>query len=283
MAQALSSTAVKAGSRAYEHSGFYIMRSAQLYVLALCQPIGVRGLGPHKHNDWLSFELSVGDRPVIVDPGTFCYTGKPDMRTLFRSTGYHNTVVVDGQEQVPIARTLFSLDRPRGDVRVLRYESNPARDLFEAAHTGYRRLPRPLTHIRTFELDKRAQALQITDRFVGQGQHALEWFLHLDAGLTCNLDRERGVVAEAGVPILDLEFVSHEQPELRESWISRSYNTRVRAQCIRLRGSWRCEAKRSFVQRFRCPAAELPTIAFRGATQASSQDVRVDKQGVPCR
>ena len=39
------------------------MRSEELYLMCVCHKIGVNGVGPHKHNDWLSFELCVGKHP----------------------------------------------------------------------------------------------------------------------------------------------------------------------------------------------------------------------------
>ena len=60
---------------------------------------GNRGFGNHKHNELLSFEYHCDGAPVIVDPGSFCYTSDFAARNLFRGTAYHNTIVVDGVEQ----------------------------------------------------------------------------------------------------------------------------------------------------------------------------------------
>ena len=115
------------------------MRSERIYLLAVCHKIGVNGVGPHKHNDWLSFELCVGDHPVIIDPGSYCYTSNVNMRHLFRSTAYHNTVVIDREEQVSIRNSMFGLVNPYGDIEVLRWKSNEFSDVLEAEHTGYTR------------------------------------------------------------------------------------------------------------------------------------------------
>ena len=220
------------GSTAFPHGGLYVMRSELLWVLALCQPIGVNGHGPHKHNDWLSFELCVGDQPVIIDPGTCCYTSNPELRRLFRSTAYHNTVTVDGEDQVRIDSGPFELDGPYGEVGVLEWDSTDDTDTLDAEHTGYGRLDEPVTHRRRFELDKRANGLTVTDSFSGRGGHLLEWHLHLDLGLACEVRRESIVVCRGQTPVLAIQAQLGLEPTPRPCWVSRAYNRRDEAQCL---------------------------------------------------
>ena len=54
-------------------------------------------MGGHSHNDKLSFELHLGGRPVIVDPGMGTYTREPALRNAMRATAAHNTPQLDGQ------------------------------------------------------------------------------------------------------------------------------------------------------------------------------------------
>ena len=96
---ALQDNEQKLQSREFRESGLYVMRSADKYFLACCGMVSTAGIGSHKHNDLLSFELYAGDKAFIVDPGSYIYTRYPEWRNAFRSTGYHNTVVIDGQEQ----------------------------------------------------------------------------------------------------------------------------------------------------------------------------------------
>ena len=56
-----------------------------------------------EHADALSFELDLGGRPLVVDPGTAAGAPVgPALRGWARSTWAHNTVVVDGTDQMPI-------------------------------------------------------------------------------------------------------------------------------------------------------------------------------------
>jgi Heparinase II/III-like protein/Heparinase II/III N-terminus len=64
-----------------------------------CGPIGDGG---HGHYDVLSFEAAAGGRALLVDPGRYTYAeGDPDWRHWFKGTAAHNTVCVDGADQIP--------------------------------------------------------------------------------------------------------------------------------------------------------------------------------------
>ena len=56
-----------------------------------CGDVGQKGKGGHSHNDQLSFVLSLNKIPIIVDPGTYNYTGLPQERNKYRSVKMHNT------------------------------------------------------------------------------------------------------------------------------------------------------------------------------------------------
>ena len=98
-------------SKAFPQGGFYIMRHADLYMIIDCVPADPKSPSGHKHNSRLSFELFAGDKSFIIDPGAYVYTADKEMRNLFRSTKYHNTVVVDGEEQNRFAEdALFAMN-----------------------------------------------------------------------------------------------------------------------------------------------------------------------------
>ena len=75
------------------------MRHGNSYMIIDCVPADPKTPSGHKHNSRLSFELFAGDKSFIIDPGSYVYTADMEMRNLFRSTKYHNTVVVDDKEQ----------------------------------------------------------------------------------------------------------------------------------------------------------------------------------------
>ena len=62
-------------------------------------PHGFLSIAGHAHADALSVEVRHGGTEILVDPGTYCYHGEPELRRYFRSTLAHNTVEVDGRDQ----------------------------------------------------------------------------------------------------------------------------------------------------------------------------------------
>ncbi|HUE83084.1 MAG TPA: alginate lyase family protein, partial [Pyrinomonadaceae bacterium] len=76
-------------SVAFKDGGYYVMRdgwtSQSNYLLFDCGPHGALNCG-HAHADALSFDLAAGGRTILVDPGTYTYTGSKKFRDWFRSS-----------------------------------------------------------------------------------------------------------------------------------------------------------------------------------------------------
>lgn len=83
---------------AFPDSGFYKLYDGNAALVFFAGEPGPQYMLGHAHCDLLSFELSVGDRPVIVNSGTYAY--QSDLRPYFRSTAAHNAATVDGEEQM---------------------------------------------------------------------------------------------------------------------------------------------------------------------------------------
>ncbi|MGE3163927.1 MAG: alginate lyase family protein [Planctomycetota bacterium] len=111
---------------AFPAAGFYVMRSASLHCVFRAGPNGQNGNGGHAHNDQLSFTLTLGGQPLIVDPGSYVYSPDPAQRNRFRSTAVHSTLVFDDREQNswdPGVDGLFRL-RDRAQGRVTRFSGS---------------------------------------------------------------------------------------------------------------------------------------------------------------
>jgi hypothetical protein len=96
-------------SAVYRDTGRFLFRSPSVYLLIVAGPKGQSGRGGHAHNDILAYELSVRGCDLIVDPGTFVYTGSPTERNRFRSIANHSTLHWPGIEPCSLDRGLFSL------------------------------------------------------------------------------------------------------------------------------------------------------------------------------
>jgi len=162
-------------SNAFPDAGWYVMRDNMNYCIISCGPNGQNGNGGHCHNDKLSFELCIDGEDVIVDPGTYVYTAEPEARNRFRCTAYHNTVMIDGEEQNRFEKNnLFSM-KNEALAKCLKWEIGDEADIFIGEHYGYKRLLKPIIHQRKIMFYKKEGNLQITDIFEGKGEHDLEW------------------------------------------------------------------------------------------------------------
>ena len=113
------------------------------------------------------------------------YTASPAERNAFRSTAYHNTPRIDGEEinRFVAPHYLWNL-HDDGKPIVRWWYRDGAVERFQGAHTGYQRLPQPVTPVRTITLDHVSHLLSIEDAFEGDGDHEIEIPLHLASGVS---------------------------------------------------------------------------------------------------
>lgn len=212
-------------SKAFPEAGIYIMRRGDCYLCFNASGAGINGRGSHGHNDALSIEVSARGRAFIVDPGTYVYTADLQMRHAFRSTAYHSTVKIDGEEQnTTEANTPFVIGN-EAQPRVLEWQSTDEYDKVVAEHYGYRRLRASVTHRRTVTFNKSECSWLIDDEFFGAGEHDFEVWFHFapdllllirDAGVEA---RERG--SDVGLIVQSLTLT--DAPSLEKQHVSRDY------------------------------------------------------------
>ncbi|WP_288251987.1 alginate lyase family protein [uncultured Hydrogenophaga sp.] len=172
------------GSAAFPQGGFYAMRSGADHVFIDAGPLGLAGRGGHGHNDCLAFEAVLDGVPLVSDCGAYLYTASYEERNRFRSTAYHNTPQVDGEEINRFIRPDYLWNLHNDAVPSVRlWQDDTRHALLIAEHSGYRRLADPITVRRAFLLDKRAHALLLVDRLEGMSAHSLEIPLHLCPGI----------------------------------------------------------------------------------------------------
>lgn len=171
-------------SRAFPDGGVFIMRNEVDHIFIDCGPLGLAGRGGHGHNDLLSFEAVLNGQRLISDSGSYLYTASYEERNNFRSTAYHNTPQVDGEE---INRFIapdilwFLHNDAEHDLRL--WHMSAEQDVFAGAHNGFARLPQPVTVLRRISLEHAKHKLVVEDRFEGQGEHDVCVPLHLAPGV----------------------------------------------------------------------------------------------------
>lgn len=123
------------GSTALLASGYFVSRTRRGDHLVMdAGPLGFLN-GGHAHADALALTLDVAGIPLLIDPGTGCYTVNQETRDRFRSTAYHNTVTVNGRSQSVPAGPFHWASAARTTVHAWR--SDTAFDFCEASHDGY--------------------------------------------------------------------------------------------------------------------------------------------------
>lgn len=209
-------------SRAFPHAGLYVLRDAWAadtdVAFFRCGPFGLGGEGhcAHAHCDLLSFVVWVNGQPLLVDSGTYMYHGP--WRDHFRLTAAHNTVRIDGREQA-IPRPNFNwqqipeakcIDWTGGRVTGALNCSGNVDFIRELAH------PQP-------------GVWELVDKFVGHGEHKMEWGFHFAPGLDLHLDE-----GEHTLTVLKESrcFLMVHMPDkgihsqLRDTWYSDQYGVK---------------------------------------------------------
>jgi hypothetical protein len=182
---------VRLASQAFPRGGVFVIRNDRDHIFLDCGPIGLAGRGGHGHNDCLSFEAVLDDTHLVTDCGAYLYTASYEERNHFRSTAYHNTPRINQEEinRFIGPNCLWTLHNDAFP-EVYRWDCNAVRDLFEGGHTGYRRLPDPITPVRTLALDHGRHGLVVRDRFDSREMNyvELEVPLHLAEGVCVEIN-----------------------------------------------------------------------------------------------
>jgi uncharacterized heparinase superfamily protein len=223
-------------SRAFPDAGIYVLRHEDWQVVICAGPVGQNGNGGHAHNDKLSLTLFAAGQEWLVDPGSYLYTADFAERNHFRSTTYHNTVMVADEEQNRFDRDpgrVFTLhDDARA--RLVRWADEAAYLLVVAEHEGYRRLAAPVIHRRSFFFDKQAAVWLIQDELVGRRDQNAVTYWHFAPGLVVEPveGAAAGIQARNGAgQRLNLWVLSPTAltPSVETGWVAPGYGVKVAA------------------------------------------------------
>ena len=194
-------------SHAFVDGGYYVMRSGwrpdSSFLLVDCGPHGAMSCG-HAHADALAIEVAALGTTVLVDPGTYTYTGSAEFRDLFRSTAMHNTLTIDGlSSSVPSGPFKW---KHVANCTMHCWHDHPGFTYFEGSHDGYRRLPDPATHTRDLLFVNREYWLML-DRVDAAGEHECAIHFHTAPGVDATLYHETGrLEAHTGSTTLDIVY-----------------------------------------------------------------------------
>ncbi|HEX3666600.1 MAG TPA: alginate lyase family protein [Rhizomicrobium sp.] len=205
-------------------------------------PLGYLSIAAHGHADALALELRYGGVPVLVDPGTFAYSGP--WRDWFRSTAAHNTVDLGGVSQSESGGPfLWTRHAAAKLLETGGLEDNTAIARVVGEHDGYGRC----RHRRSAILDRCNATLTVHDEISSSRPMVLRMSWHLHPEVACRLSDGgatltcRGAVIRLALPRALAWRVGGGGDSPGPGWYSPSFDVRQRSTTLlgegRLSGS----------------------------------------------
>ena len=220
-------------SVAFAKGGYYVMRDGWTtnsnYLLFDCGPHGTDNCG-HAHADALSFELAANGRTLLVDPGTYTYTGSREMRDWFRSSAAHNTLTVD-DESSSISEGTFSW-KTIARSECSSWITQERFDYIVASHDGFGRLSEPAMHTRSIMFFKKNYWV-LRDEVESLGDHRLQAWFHFDsrvAPLHIKDNTVRLISENGSSAIFQMSpFARNLELTKEQAWVSECYGEKKEA------------------------------------------------------
>ena len=248
-------------------SGIHVMShpAAKQEMIIDCGPQGT-GWAGHGHADALSIQLSLENKPVMIDPGTCTYVDVQGERSMFRETACHNTVLIDDESQAEPAG-LFKWNS-LAHSSVERWVVGGTFDFFAGSHAGYSRLSEPVVH-RRFVFYVKSSFWLIRDVLEGDGAHTSELCWNFAPGRVAYIAGGVQYKGDTGVGLhmLCASNVDH-IPEIVQGWYSPVYGRKEPSPVVRVKANSRLPIEYGTV---------LVPGAARGATLESIQAQRGER------
>lgn len=161
----------------FPDAGYYVYRDDAAWLMVDAGAAGPNYLMAHAHADVFSYELSLYGQRFVVDAGVYEYA-PGSMRQYVRSTAAHNTVEVDGTDQIECWNS-FRVARRSTPHNVI-WTRNDAGASFEGTFDGYGSLVGDgITHRRWVEINSENRRIEVHDAITGENKHIVESRIHL--------------------------------------------------------------------------------------------------------
>ena len=148
-------------------SGYYTLRAGETWGFTRCGTY----LDRPAHADLLHLDLWWRGVNVLADPGTYSYTGAPPWNNALAGTGVHNTVAIDGLDQMERCSRFMWLHWAAGRIIRRSVDANGRLRLLEGEHNGYLRRV-GVVHRRAI-LVIAGRVWVVVDDLLGEGVHQL--------------------------------------------------------------------------------------------------------------
>lgn len=164
----------------YAESGVGLFNGPRYSVLCLAMPVD-KGAAGHNHLDKASLLLRIGDSPVFVDSGTYCYTPDLAARKELRAGRAHNVMLIVGEDQASFSGPGAFEVPELNDVGIRLSGDADAGVSFAMWHDGYRRIAGVGQVSRCVICG--AHGVTLEDSIAGAGEFAVELVFNLHPGL----------------------------------------------------------------------------------------------------
>jgi hypothetical protein len=215
----------------FPDAGYHIQRSGwgkyetpfnqESFLIFDCGPLGDGG---HGHYDMLNVEIAALGKSLIIDPGRYTYSEHPpNFRHWFKGTAAHNTVCIDGLDQVAYRRG--KPKKPLPQARLIERWSAPGFDFlcgtaqshcYEAIHTR-----------RIFYIAD--EYWIISDSLAGEQPHRFDLRFHLAPEAW---QRVRIVGNTVCAPDLTLVFSQGSSLQIEPGWLAPLYGVKQEAPVV---------------------------------------------------
>jgi asparagine synthase (glutamine-hydrolysing) len=153
-------------SVAFAPTGYVVLRGGEESTFASLRCGSLRDR--FSQIDMLHLDVFWRGHNVLADAGSYLYNGPAAWHRHFVGTASHNTVMVDGRDQMLHFRRFKNLYWTRA--RLLRFTDDPSHALAAGEHYGYVRHQGGCVHRRAVLLVKDGP-LVVADRVAGRGRH----------------------------------------------------------------------------------------------------------------
>ncbi|MEN9562510.1 MAG: hypothetical protein RIR73_754, partial [Chloroflexota bacterium] len=153
------------GGKNFPDGGTYILRNTNSHTILRCTNF----ISRPSHADQLHMDLWMGAHNIAIDAGTYLYSGEGIWRNGLARTSAHNTVTVDGKDQMTLVSRFTWTNWAKG--KVLKQTEN----LWQGEHDSYK----PVNHKRTVMALEGDRWLIIDDLAANEPHHyTLHWLLN---------------------------------------------------------------------------------------------------------
>ncbi len=154
----------------FKEGGYFTLRGEKSWGMIRCHSYKTRpGQFDALHLDIWSKGIN-----IIRDSGSFMYNCDPPWNHYFSETSAHNTVTIDGENQMTRGERFILFDwLQAGEAKISENKNNI---FFSGAHFGYKRLGDDITHYRSVALTGDLNAWTIVDDIAGSGVHTVNLY-----------------------------------------------------------------------------------------------------------